>query len=233
MHGVILLAAGSGKRMGENIDDKILEPIGTSNAFKMSLKAFTEVKEVHSFVIVFRNKEQRDKLKEQIKLDDLSKSNKVILFVEGGKERCDSVQNGLNTLPKTCQFAHIHDCARPMIRRETIKALVTQVSQNRAVVVARPVTNTIRRKLSSDELSKTETLSRNELWEMETPQSAPIRWLREGYAKAKEMNMHLTDDINAVELLSQKIVFHNPGYPNPKVTYLHDLKFISSLLNHE
>ena len=45
-----------------------------------------------------------------------------------------------------------------MIRRETIENLVSQVSQNKAVVVARPATNTIRRKLTSDEISPTETL---------------------------------------------------------------------------
>ena len=136
-------------------------------------------------------------------------------------------------MPKACQFAHIHDCARPMIRRETIENLVSQVSQNKAVVVARPATNTIRRKLTSDEISPTETLSRNELWEMETPQSAPISWLIEGYERAKEMNIEITDDMHAIELLSKKMAFHKPAYANPKVTHLHDIKFISSLMNHE
>ena len=120
-----------------------------------------------------------------------------------------------------------------MIRRETIETLVSEVSQNKAVVVARPVTNTIRRKLASDEISPTETLPRRELWEMETPQSAPISWLIAGYEKAKEMNIEITDDMHAIELLSKKMAFHEPAYANPKVTHLHDIKFISSLMNHE
>ena len=233
MHGVILLAAGSGKRMGNIIDDKILEPIGRSNAFRMSFHAFAKVEAIEVYVIVFRDEEQRDKLEKEINEFNFSKRNKTVLLIKGGKERSDSVQNGLNALPKACQFAHIHDCARPMIRRETIETLVSEVSQNKAVVVARPVTNTIRRKLTSDEISQTETLPRTELWEMETPQSAPISWLVEGYEKAKELNIEITDDMHAIELLSKKMAFHEPAYANPKVTHLHDIKFISSLMNHE
>ena len=233
MHGVILLAAGSGKRMGDKIDDKILEPIGTSNAFKMSFHAFAKVKAIHAYIIVFRDEEQRARLEKEINQFEFSKNNKIILFAKGGKERSDSVQNGLKALPESCQFAHIHDCARPMIRRETIENLVSQVSQNKAVVVARPATNTIRRKLTSDEISPTETLSRNELWEMETPQSAPISWLIEGYAKANDMKIQITDDMHAIELLSKKMTFLEPGYANPKITRVHDLKYISLLVNHE
>lgn len=233
MHGVILLAAGSGKRMGNIIDDKILEPIGRSNAFRMSFHAFAKVEAIEVYVIVFRDEEQRDKLENEINEFNFSKRNKTVLLIKGGKERSDSVQNGLNALPESCQFAHIHDCARPMIRRETIETLVSEVSQNKAVVVARPVTNTIRRKLASDEISQTETLPRTELWEMETPQSAPISWLVEGYEKAKELNIEITDDMHALELLSKKMAFHEPAYANPKVTHLHDIKFISSLMNHE
>jgi 2-C-methyl-D-erythritol 4-phosphate cytidylyltransferase len=233
MHGVILLAAGSGKRMGNIIDDKILEPIGRSNAFRMSFHAFAKVEAIEVYVIVFRDEEQRARLEKEINQFEFSKNNKIIIFAKGGKERSNSVQNGLKALPESCQFAHIHDCARPMIRRETIENLVSQVSQNKAVVVARPATNTIRRKLTSDEISPTETLSRNELWEMETPQSAPISWLIEGYTKANDMKIQITDDMHAIELLSKNLAFLEPGYANPKITHMHDLKYISLLINHE
>ena len=65
MHGVILLAAGSGKRMGDKIDDKILEPIGRSNAFRMSFHAFAKVEAIEVYVIVFRDEEQRARLKKK------------------------------------------------------------------------------------------------------------------------------------------------------------------------
>ena len=233
MHGVIMLAAGSGERMGDKIPDKILEPIGPSNAFNMSLYAFAHVEKIQAFVIVFRDEKQMEMLKREVNRSAHSLSNKIILFVRGGKERSDSVRNGLNELPENCEFVHIHDCARPMIRRETIETLVNQVSQNKAIVVARPVTNTIRRKLSREELALTETLPRNELWEMETPQSGPRAWFTEGYSKAQELNLKLTDDMHAIELLPQKIMFLEAGYPNPKITHPQDIKFVSYLMNNE
>ena len=151
-----MLAAGSGERMGDKIPDKILEPIGPSNAFNMSLYAFAHVEKIQAFVIVFRDEKQMEMLKREVNRSAHSLNNKIILFVKGGKERSDSVRNGLNELPENCEFVHIHDCARPMIRRETIEILVNQVSQNKAIVVARPVT-TLFLKALRKELALTET----------------------------------------------------------------------------
>lgn len=233
MHGVILLAAGSGARMGEEIRDKILEPIGSSNAFKMSLEAFVHVMEIQIIVIAFRDEQQRKELQTIVDRMERLKDGKIVIFVKGGMERGDSVRNGLNSFPKSCKFVHIHDCARPMIRKQTVETLVRTVSKKQPIALARQATNTIRRKLTKGELSETETLSRNELWIMETPQSAPISWFIEGYAKAKEMGIAITDDMHAIELISKKMNLMNPGYPNPKITHQHDLNLISSLLNHE
>ena len=229
MHGIVLLAAGSGSRMGNQTNDKILEKIGNSNAFRMCLLAFTEIQKITSTVVVFRDQEQMEELQDESNqittLDELN-----IIYVKGGEQRRDSVTNGLTTLPESCKFAHIHDCARPLIRRETIVKMIEEVEKSIPIAVARPATNTIRKRISGSTLFQTETLERNQLWEMETPQSAPLSWFREGYAKAKEMNISITDDMHAIELLSKEMILLEPGYPNPKITYGHDLKYISSLL---
>ena len=230
MHGVVLLAAGSGKRMGGGISDKILADIGSSNAFRMCMHAFANFDDINSMVIVFRDQKQKTKLQSELKKITPLNQDIFFSFVKGGKERSDSVKNGLNALPKSCKFAHIHDCARPMIRRETISLLIKNVRQSKATALARPVTNTIRKKLSNEEFSQTETPTRIDLWEMETPQSAPTKWFIEGYAKADKMNIPITDDMHAIELISKKIVLLDPGYPNPKITHLHDLKLISCLI---
>lgn len=229
MHGIVLLAAGSGSRMGNQTKDKILEKIGNSNAFRMSLFAFTEIEQITSIVVVFRDHEQKERLQRECnQLTTLDES--MIIYVKGGEQRSDSVTNGLNALPESCKFAHIHDSARPLIRRETIVKMIEEVDKSIPVAVARPATNTIRKRISGSTLFQTETLQRNQLWEMETPQSAPVSWFREGYAKAKEMNISITDDMHAIELLSKEMILLEPGYPNPKITHGHDLKYISSLL---
>ena len=229
MHGIVLLAAGSGSRMGNQTNDKILEKIGNSNAFRMCLLAFTEIQQITSIVVVFRDQEQMEELQDESnQITTLDGSN--IIYVKGGEQRSDSVTNGLTTLPESCKFAHIHDCARPLIRRETIIKMIEEVEKSIPIAVARPATNTIRKRISGSTLFQTETLERNQLWEMETPQSAPLSWFREGYAKAKEMNISITDDMHAIELLSKEMILLQPGYPNPKITHGHDLKYISSLL---
>jgi 2-C-methyl-D-erythritol 4-phosphate cytidylyltransferase len=229
MHGIVLLAAGTGSRMGNQTHDKILEKIGNRNAFRMCLFAFAEIQQITSIVVVFRNQEQKKRL--EIESNQLTPSDKSkIIFVKGGEQRSDSVTNGLNTLPESCKFAHIHDCARPLIRRESIVKLIKAVEKNIPIAIARPATNTIRKKISGSTLFQTETLERSQIWEMETPQSAPVSWLREGYAKAKEIDISITDDMHAIELLSKEMILLDPGYPNPKITHEHDLRYISSLL---
>ena len=229
MHGVVLLAAGFGTRMDNQTNDKILENIGKSNAFRMCLDAFSEFQEISSTIIVLRDLEQKEKLQFETKQAN-SSIRKGISFVQGGEERADSVRNGLEILPESCEFAHIHDCARPLIRRETVAKVIQEAGKNNPVAVARPATNTIRKRISGFTLLKTETLPRSLLWEMETPQSAPVSWLREGYAKAKEMNISITDDMQAIELLCKEMILLDPGYPNPKITQPHDLKYVHSLI---
>ena len=156
MHGVVLLAAGFGTRMDNQTNDKILENIGKSNAFRMCLDAFSEFQEISSTIIVFRDLEQKEKLQFETKQAN-SSIRKGISFVQGGEERADSVRNGLEILPESCEFAHIHDCARPLIRRETVAKVIQEAGKNNPVAVARPATNTIRKRISGFTLLKTET----------------------------------------------------------------------------
>ena len=83
------------------------------------------------------------------------------------------------------------------------------------------MTNTIRKS------EKLLCLPRNELF------GRPRAWFTEGYSKAQELNLKLTDDMHAIELLPQKIMFLEAGYPNPKITHPQDIKFVSSLMNNE
>tara|TARA_E500000331_G_C17153188_1_gene668306 strand:- start:281 stop:991 length:711 start_codon:yes stop_codon:yes gene_type:complete len=235
MHSAILLAAGLGTRMGKSVKDKILAPIGHSNAFRMSFSAFSRTKEISSIIIVYRDNEQKKILQNEVQLTSHSTSALKISFVKGGEQRSDSVRNGLRAIPDVCQYTHIHDCARPMIRSATIQKLISEVENMNPVALAHPAVNTIRKDLSvTDDINPmrvTETLNRNELWEMETPQSAPKSWLIKGYHIAQELNIRVTDDMHAMELLSKKIILINPGYPNPKITNPNDLRLIKFLLD--
>ena len=236
MIGAILLAAGSGSRMQGEIEDKLLHPIGSSNAFSLCFRSFLELREIDYLIITYKTATQLERL--QNSWDKLSTTvqeahEKQVLWVQGGKERQDSVYAGLLAFPDEITHVLVHDCARPFIRTQTILDCVHEVASGRAITVARPLKDTLR--LRTENVEKpltpgaTKTLNRSNHWLMETPQGAPKSWLIEGLERAKNENIALTDDMAAVELLGHPVGLLEPNYPNPKITTPDDFAYAQFL----
>ena len=237
MIGGLLLAAGSGSRMQGEVEDKLLHPIGAAHAFSLSCDAFLSVEELDCVVITYRNHDQLSRLQESWShsLTGFAHSKKKDVFwVQGGKERQDSVYAGLLAFPETMTHILIHDCARPFIRPHTISHCCQEIIRNQAITVARPVKDTLRVRLNHWEEphnpGSTHTIDRANHWAMETPQGAPKSWLLEGLEKAKKENISLTDDIAAIELLGHPVGFLEPKYPNPKITTSDDFAYAQFLI---
>ena len=235
MHAAILLAGGSGKRMRSTVRDKLFHPIGSTNAFRLSCEAFLEAASIDFFILVFRDMSQREEIKREFELASVKTGRQAPhIIVKGGKERKDSVSNALFACDRQCEFVHVHDCARPMIRPETIERLAVKVSESGAVAVARPLSDSIRKTLQPSldphVPQKTECLDRSALWLMETPQVTRKDWLEDGLRKAEKRGMTVTDELSAIELTERKVTFLDPGYPNPKITKESDLAYIKYLL---
>lgn len=236
MHGVILLAGGSGVRMGSQIKDKLLHPILKTNAFRLCCNAYIGIKEISSLVIVYRDEEQKKLLQKEY---DISRKRfhwcLNPIFVAGGSRREDSVRKGLEALPEECFFVQVHDCARPMIRASTITQMIKEVEDKGVIVACRPASDTIRQTLEiwlpSDQPQKTQTLNRHALWLMETPQSSHKSWLTRAFKRAEESNISITDEVSALELDNRKTAFYCLNYPNPKITNIEDLKLVEYLLS--
>ena len=236
MIGAILLAAGSGSRMQGEIEDKLLHPIGSSNAFSLCFRSFLELREIDYLIITYKTVTQLERL--QNSWDKLSATvqeahEKQVLWVQGGKERQDSVYAGLLAFPDEITHVLVHDCARPFIRTQTILDCVHEVASDRAITVARRLKDTLR--LRTENVEKpltpgaTKTLNRSNHWLMETPQGAPKSWLIEGLERAKNENIALTDDMAAVELLGHPVGLLEPNYPNPKITTPDDFAYAQFL----
>jgi 2-C-methyl-D-erythritol 4-phosphate cytidylyltransferase len=236
-HIAILLAGGSSKRMRQPGKDKLLHPIKETNAFRLCYKAFTGSLEIENIVIVYRDEDQKALLKKEIVLvHQESQRNLKPVFTQGGKERMHSVANALANCPESCEFVYIHDCARPMITSATIDQLKNIVSKEGAAVIARPLHDTVKKILDfapkkNTLLSLTETVDREKLWIMETPQCSNIGWLKEGIKIAKEKNILVTDEVSILELVEKPVSLVNINYPNPKITAPADLTFINFLLS--
>ena len=234
MIGALLLAAGSGSRMKGEVEDKLLQPIGGSNAFLLSCDAFLQSTPVEHLLILYKDAAQLEKL--QIALEEKLypfSSKTKIHWVKGGQDRQDSVWAGLCELPDKVTHVLIHDCARPFIKSQTICEAADLIAQDKAVCVARPLKDTLRLRIDPAvhpmQPSPTQTINRENHWLMETPQGGPKKWLINGLRKARESKMSITDDIAALELNGHPVAMLEPNYPNPKITTPDDFSYATFL----
>ena len=234
MIGALLLAAGSGSRMKGEVEDKLLQPIGGSNAFLLSCDAFLQSTPVEHLLILYKDAAQLEKL--QIALEEKLypfSSKTKIHWVKGGQDRQDSVWAGLCELPDKVTHVLIHDCARPFIKSQTICEAADLIAQDKAVCVARPLKDTLRLRIDPAvhpmQPSPTQTINRENHWLMETPQGGPKKWLIDGLRRARESQISITDDIAALELNGHPVIMLEPNYPNPKITTPDDFSYATFL----
>jgi 2-C-methyl-D-erythritol 4-phosphate cytidylyltransferase len=156
------------------------------------------------------------------------KFRKTFRFAIGGKERQDSVWNGLEQLSMKSEIVAIQDGARPLTSEKVIEATVAAAREMGAAVAAQRVTDTI--KESDNGVSISGHLERHRLWAVQTPQTFRVDVIRRALAAVREKNLFVTDDTAACELIGQPVWLVESATLNPKVTVAADLDYIESLL---
>jgi 2-C-methyl-D-erythritol 4-phosphate cytidylyltransferase len=154
---------------------------------------------------------------------------KPFRFVLGGRERQDSVWNGLEALAPDCDVVAIHDGARPCVTEALIAATLAAARETGAAVAAQRVTDTI--KESADGSVVSGHLDRSRLWAVQTPQTFRVAVIRRAISEARARGLNLTDDTAACGLIGQPVRLVEGHDPNPKVTRPADLPFIEACLN--
>lgn len=226
-HVAILLAGGSGSRMTGSVQDKVLAGINGRPVFAYVLQAFRDSATQDALVVVARDEQQQANLAEIVAKENL---DIPVFFTLGGKERQDSVRAGLDRIPSQTEWIMIHDCARPAVTPQAIRALLkTTMTLNCAVSLAHRVTDTIRMFEHSpvNAATRGSLLDRNKLWAMETPQAFPRKLIDEAHAR---LSVLVTDDLAAVEMLGKPVALVESLLPNPKITRPADLALLASLL---
>lgn len=220
----VIVAGGSGRRMGMNIKKQFIELEGKA-ILAHTIEAFNKCKVVDEIVVVV-GKEDIDKVKTEI----VSRYgyDKVIQIVEGGTERQESVYNGLMAVTKDIQYVMIHDGARPFISQVILEKALIMTKEKHATVVAVPVKDTI--KVVNGELEVEATPSRSTLWSVQTPQSFKKELLINAYAYAKEKSLIVTDDSMLVEAYGKKVHVVEGDYNNIKITTSEDLVLGQAIL---
>lgn len=222
MTDAIILAAGKSERMGTGVDKAFLSLVNKP-VVAWSLIAFERCPEIDRIILVVR-KEQLVASKAVAKMFGISKLVKV---VAGGSKRQESVQAGLEACDIDTRHVVIHDAARPCIQSDVIGEVVRQVKRVGAVTVGRPVTDTL--KACAKGTTVSETVSREKLWAVQTPQAFQLKVLRDAL-KNLQPKQEVTDDCQTVELNGQAVKIVENLKPNFKITTVEDLQVAAALL---
>jgi 2-C-methyl-D-erythritol 4-phosphate cytidylyltransferase len=145
---------------------------------------------------------------------------KWITSVIGGTERQDSVFNGLQALPSACEWVVIHDGVRPFVSLELLEDTWRAAQKTGAAIAALPATDTIKR-VHKEKVR--ETLPREEIWLVQTPQVFRKDIILRAYLEARKQNTPGTDDAFFVERLGLPVAVVPGERSNIKVTTREDL----------
>ncbi|MFH0970077.1 MAG: 2-C-methyl-D-erythritol 4-phosphate cytidylyltransferase [Candidatus Diapherotrites archaeon] len=224
---VLVGAGGSGSRMKTSVNKSFLM-LGGKPIIAHSLQLFQEHEKITSITVIIHSAWMKPLL-EWINRLHLTKVKKI---VEGGKERQDSVRNGLMALqelhPENHDVVLVHNAANPLISKELISECIHAAQHYQASAAAYRVKDTIKKVGEDGKII--ETLKRDELWGMQTPQCIQYGVFLQAHEKALKEGFYGTDDVQLVERLGIKPVVVDGGYENIKITTQEDLFFAEKIL---
>ena len=210
--GVVLLAAGSGSRFGE---DKIFFELAGKPVIAWSLDVFEKFPLVTEIVLVL-NKDNMKKARAFLEERNYKKISAVCI---GGERRQDSVYNGLKNAADW-RYVIVHDGARPFINEDIILKGMEEVRKSGAAIAAVPVKDTI--KIVNSENLIESTLERDHLWAIQTPQIFDYETILRAHEMSK--NVSVTDDASMLEKARIPVKIFLGSYSNIKITTPEDIE---------
>jgi len=210
--GLIIAAAGLGKRFGGNVP-KLFRKEGTNLIIQTTVEACAACG-FFDFIYVVTHPDYVVECRNVLP--------PTVTVLAGGKERQDSVGLGLSALiakhPET-DYVLIHDGARPYVTTKVIQSTLDQTIKTGAAVAAVPVKDTIKI-LGEDGIS---TPDRSQLYAAQTPQGFESNLIMKAYEMAELQGFTGTDDAQLVERLGHEVTLAEGDYANIKITTPEDL----------
>jgi 2-C-methyl-D-erythritol 4-phosphate cytidylyltransferase len=219
--GAIITAAGQGKRIGASVPKQFLKIQGKP-LLHHTLKVFSFCKTIDYVVLVMPQADL-----DLTGKDWLNEYGFVRDVVAGGEQRQDSVYNGFNSIEKGTDIVVVHDGVRPFTTPKMITATVEAAQQYGAAITAIPVSDTLKQALGG---FVKQTVSRDGLWRIQTPQAFRYTLLRQAFKKAKKDSYYGTDEGSLIEYLGERVKVVSGSELNIKITRKEDLILAESLL---
>ncbi|MDB2152994.1 2-C-methyl-D-erythritol 4-phosphate cytidylyltransferase [Clostridium butyricum] len=215
MVSAIVLAGGRGKRMG-SVQSKQYIDLNGKPILYYTLNHFINNKNIDKVILVI----PEDEL-EFCRNEVLDKYNlKIDSIAFGGKERQDSVYNGLKKADGS-DIVLIHDGARPFVSERIIEEGIKYAGMYGAAAPGVMPKDTI--KVKNQESFSLETPDRNNLVAVQTPQVFDYNIIFGCHKKVKEKHLDVTDDTMVVEIFGNDVYLYEGEYTNIKITTPEDL----------
>jgi len=229
MNIALILAAGTGSRMGNADKPKQFLPIYGKPLMIHTIEAFEMHDDIDKIVVV-TSEGYDDQVKVWCKQYDLGKVKAVTI---GSDSRQGSVYNGLQAVKllgaKDDDIIVIHDAARPLISQNIITNNIEACKKYDAVDTVIKASDTI--VASSDGERITDIPNRSELYQGQTPQTFKFSLISEAHEKAKAGKIpNVTDDTKLVISLGKEVHLVEGSKQNFKITTFDDLMMLKALL---
>ena len=212
----VIVAAGKGKRMGTEISKQFL-PLGGKEILAHTVEKFEKAENIRDIILVTGEDSLQD-------VQDMTQEygwGKIRSIVAGGKERQDSVWNGLQEVPADAEIVLIHDGVRPFVTEDILNVSIETTLEMGGCVAGVPAKDTI--KICSNENIAVATPDRSTLWQIQTPQTFRRELIMKAYEQAKADGFVGTDDASLAEYSGYSVKVIMGSYRNIKITTKEDL----------
>lgn len=226
----IVPAAGAGKRLGLG-KNKAFVTIRGIPLLVLCLKMLAETRMVRRVIVVTRAWEIRETEMMLQKFQPRCFPDLDWQVAAGGKERQDSVANGLALITDTEGYVAIHDGARPFAGTQVFARTFAKAKEYGAAIAAVPLKDTV--KVIDNRGVVVSTPDRSSLCAVQTPQIFEVNVLRRGYDFLKEHPFAVTDDASLVEASGHPVAVAEGAYENIKVTTPEDLLLAEKILEKQ
>jgi 2-C-methyl-D-erythritol 4-phosphate cytidylyltransferase len=221
-YGVILVAAGKSSRFHDKHYKKPFAPLDNRAVWLHSAERFLNRDDVQQLILVIAEEDHES-------FHSKFGANVAILgidVVKGGDQRTDSVAHALEVVRPDIDFVAIHDAARPCLTNEWIDRVFAKAEETGAAILAIPVAATLKQVAQDGSIEK--TVSRDRVWEAQTPQVFQRQMLLDAYA-ARGTDP-VTDDAEVVERSGHKVAVVSGSPINLKITTKEDLRLASQAI---
>lgn len=219
--GVVIVAAGAGVRAGST-ELKQFRWVAGKPMLLHSVQEFMARPDVAIVVCVLPRSHAGDPPPWLFQCDV-----ERLLVSVGGRERGDSVLNGLSDLPPEVRIVLVHDAARPLAGAAAIERVIAAARSGVGAVAALPLTDTLKEVDAGGRVTR--TVSRAGLWRAQTPQGFPRDMIERAYAEARRDGVVATDDAALCERLELPVVVVRGSERAMKVTEEADFARLEAL----